>query len=123
MVQPLSRSGVSAPLGPNGLFSTSILGNSIFSNTGLGIDLNFVGADLNDLGDSDTNRINNGQNFPLLTGVNAVGGNTLITGRLNSNANTNYRIEVFYNDVRDTSGYGEVQTYLCFTDGTTDSSG
>ena len=118
--------GIGVPITSNassGLIAVSVLGNSIYSNGNLAIDLNGAGVSLNDLGDTDTNINNNGQNFPVLTGVNAVGGNTVITGRLNSNANSSYRIEFFYNDVRDPSGYGEGQTYLGFTDVTTDSNG
>jgi CSLREA domain-containing protein len=100
----------------------AILGNSIFSNTGLGIDLGGDGVTLNDAGDVDTGP-NNLQNFPVLTSVSNSGGMTTINGRLNSAANTMYRIEFFANDSLDSTGYGEGQTYLGFISKTTDGSG
>ncbi|MBA2622612.1 MAG: hypothetical protein H0U88_03195, partial [Chthoniobacterales bacterium] len=98
----------------------TILGNSIFSNGGLGIDLGGVGP--NDTGDADGG-INSGQNFPTITSVTNGGGNTAIAGTLNSNASTNYRIEFFANDAIDPSGFGEGQTFLGFVNVTTNASG
>src|SRR5262249_14074124 len=60
------------------------------------------------------------QNFPVLTSVTNSGGMTTINGKLNSVANTNYRIEFFANDVIDPTGYGEGQTYLGFVNIMTD---
>jgi len=51
----------------------AILGNSIFSNGGIGIDLNADGVTLNDAGDVDTGP-NNFQNFPVLTSVTSRSG-------------------------------------------------
>jgi hypothetical protein len=73
----------------------SILGNSIYSNVSVGIDLtdnNIV--ELNDVGDADTGA-NNLQNFPVLTSAVYNGSDTVISGSLNSNANTTYRIEFY----------------------------
>jgi hypothetical protein len=100
----------------------SIQGNSIFSNTGIGIDLNADGVTLNDTGDTDSGA-NNLQNFPVLTSVSSSGGMTTIGGTLNSAANTMYRIEFFANDAIDPTGYGEGQTYLGFKDVMTNGSG
>jgi hypothetical protein len=100
----------------------SIQGNSIFSNAGLGIDLGADGVTLNDTGDADTGA-NNLQNFPVITSVSNSGGMTTINGRLNSSANTMYRIEFFANDAIDPTGYGEGQTYLGFVNTTTNGSG
>ena len=91
--------------------TVTVLGNSIFSNGQLGIDLG--GAIPNDPGDADTGP-NNLQNFPVLTGVTISGNTTTIVGALNSNANTSYRLEFFGN-----SG----QLFLGSTDVTTDASG
>ncbi len=93
----------------------AILGNNIFSHIGLGIDLNHNGVTLNDesMAPFDTDLgANNLQNFPVITGVTAAGANTLLSGRLRSTPNTQFRIEFFVNEVRDPSGFGEGQTFL-----------
>jgi hypothetical protein len=100
----------------------AILGNSIFANNGLGIDLTGDGVTLNDPGDVDSGA-NNLQNFPVLTSVTTSGGMTTINGRLNSAKNTMYRIEFFANDSLDSTGYGEGQIYLGFVNKMTDGSG
>ncbi len=110
--------GVSVLAGTNNL----ILGNSIFDNGGLGIDLGNDGVTANDTADGDTGA-NNLQNFPVITGVNASGGMTTVTGRLNSTANTTYRIEVFANNTIDSNGYGEGQVFIGAQNATTDASG
>jgi len=97
-----------------------ILSNSIFSNTGLGIDLGPNGVTPDDVGDADTGA-NNLQNFPVL--ASATSGSITITGTLNSIANTTFRIEFFSNNACDPSGNGEGKTFLGFTDVTTDASG
>jgi CSLREA domain-containing protein len=102
----------------------SILGNRIFSNAGLGIDLGDDGVSNNDPlpGDADTGP-NNLQNFPVLTSAVAGIGSTTITGTLNSTPNTTFRIEFFASDAPDASGFGEGQTFLGFTTVTTDGNG
>jgi hypothetical protein len=105
-----------------GSTGNAIQGNSIYSNTGLGIDLGADGVTLNDTGDADTGA-NNLQNFPVLTSVSNSGGMTTINGRLNSAANTMYRIEFFANDSLDSTGYGEGQTFIGFANTTTNGSG
>jgi hypothetical protein len=107
--------------------NNALLGNSIFSNAGLGIDLEFdgdpnCGVDPNDTGDADTGP-NNLQNFPVLETVSNSGGMTTVTGRLNSAANTMYRIEFFANDPLDPSGYGEGKTFVAAQSVTTNGSG
>ncbi|MBI4749351.1 MAG: hypothetical protein HY774_12740 [Acidobacteria bacterium] len=109
-------------VGP-GAANNRILGNSIFSNTGVGIDIaaSFTtvdGVTPNDLNDDDFG-VNGQQNFPVLTGATASGGNTIVTGMLNSTANTAFRIEFFSNPTCDSSGNGEGQTFLGFTNITT----
>jgi hypothetical protein len=120
-----SESGVFLPNGSS--IINSILGNSIFGNKALGIDLQAPGEPpgtptLNDTGDNDTG-VNNLQNFPVLETVSNSGGMTTITGRLNSAASTTYRIEFFANDAIDPTGYGQGQTLLGFKNVTTDGSG
>ncbi|MGH9368710.1 MAG: hypothetical protein ACRD3M_13670, partial [Thermoanaerobaculia bacterium] len=100
---------------------TAIRGNSIFSNTGLGIDLAEDGVTLNDNCDADPGP-NGFQNFPVLTTAISGGGSTTILGKLNSKASTSYQIDFYSNAVCDSSGYGEGQTYLGSTMVTTDAS-
>ena len=98
-----------------------MLGNSIFSNMGLGIDLGDDGVTLNNsLGHSGPN---NYQNFPVLTSVTTGPSGTTIVGSLSSSANTTYTIQFFANAVADPSGYGEGKTYLGQTSVTTNGSG
>src|SRR5207248_11730537 len=107
----------------NPAINNSILGNSIFANAALGIDLQTEnGVTLNDTGDADDGP-NHLQNFPVLTSVTSSGGMTTIAGRLNSTANTTFRIEFFANDSIDPSGYGEGQIFLGFVNTTTNASG
>lgn len=100
-----------------------IAGNSIYSNTGLGIDLNNDGVTPNDVGDPDSGP-NDLKNFPVLTSAQVVSPTqTAISGTYNSIANNNYRIEFFSNATGDPTGFGEGQTYLGFVNVTTDGSG
>jgi len=96
----------------------SILGNAIYSNRNLGIDLSGDGVSPNDPGDGDAGA-NNRQNFPVITSV--AGG--IIKGTLNSLPNTTFRLEFFSNSTCDPSGHGEGETYLGFTEVTTDGDG
>ena len=99
-----------------------ILGNSIYANGRLGIDINYNFVTPNDLGDGDTgsNRL---QNFPVLTAASTNGSQINIAGSLNSTANTTFRIEFFANASADDLGYGEGQRYLGYSDVLTDASG
>lgn len=91
----------------------AILGNSIFSNGILGINLNDDGGVTpNDMCDVDMGA-NNSQNFPDLTSAQASGGGmTAITGNLNSTPNMVFRIEFFSNTVCNASGNGEGRTFI-----------
>lgn len=100
----------------------SVQGNSIFSNGALGIDLDGGSVTLNDVGDADTGG-NNLQNYPLISGVTISGGNVMMTGALNSVASTAFRLEFFSNTKANPSGFGEGETFLGFTNVTTDASG
>jgi ELWxxDGT repeat protein len=99
---------------------TKIQGNSIFSNTNLGIDIGGDGVTANDSGDLDSGP-NNLQNFPVLTNVTV--GNPVISGTLNSRPNTTYTLEFFSNAAVDLSGFGEGQTFLGRSAVTTDNIG
>ena len=98
------------------------LGNSIFSNGGLGIDLDSDGPTLNDDGDADIGA-NNLQNFPVITQVTRGANFTNFSGRLDAAPNTTYHLEFFANDAIDPTGYGEGQTFLVAIDPTTNASG
>lgn len=89
------------------------LGNSIHSNTGLGIDLEDDGVTANDAGDPDIGA-NTFQNFPVLAAVTAATCNAVhITATLDSVvADGPYRIEFFANTVADASNHGEGQIFL-----------
>jgi CSLREA domain-containing protein len=99
----------------------AILGNSIFSNGTLGINLHgSATVDPNDSGDADTGS-NNVQNYPVLTSVFSAT-RVLISGTLNTQANKAYRLEFFANAVCDGTN-GEGQTFLGTTNVTTDAAG
>ncbi|MBI3653397.1 MAG: HYR domain-containing protein [Acidobacteria bacterium] len=85
--------------------------NSIFSNTGLGINLADDGVTPNDAGDVDTGP-NNRQNFPLLTAAETDGSATAVKGTLNSIASSSYRLEFYSSPACDVSGNGEGQVFL-----------
>lgn len=95
--------------------------NSIYSNYG-GIMLGSSLPLYNDPGDNDTGP-NLGQNFPVLTRSASTGGTTTITGTLNSNASSGFRIEFFSTPNCDSNGYGEGKTFIGATDVNTDSLG
>lgn len=95
--------------------------NSIWSNAGLGIDLNGNGVSINDTDDGDTGP-NDMQNFPVLTLANAGFNTTQIAGTFNSRASRSYRLEFFLSPTADTTGYGQGRFYLGATDVVTDSS-
>jgi CSLREA domain-containing protein len=102
----------------------AILGNSIFSNIHLGIDLGEDDVSLNDSSvppDQDGGP-NNLQNFPQLTSV-VTSATTIVNGTLSSTPSTSYRIEFFSNTNADPTGYGEGETFLGFVNVATDANG
>ncbi len=84
-----------------------ILQNSIFNNTGLGIDLGEDGPTANDDKDPDTGA-NNLQNFPVITSAKSFTTATTIRGRLNSTPGQVFRVRFFSNP----SGTNEGKTFL-----------
>jgi hypothetical protein len=99
-----------------------ILGNSIFENARLGIDLWPEGVNANDAGDTDTGP-NNRQNFPILSAV-ILGSSTMtVTGSLNSRPGGSYLIQFFANAINDPTGYGEGEVFLGSTNVVTDGYG
>ena len=99
----------------SGAINNALLGNSIFSNAGLGIDLEFDGdpncVEPNDNCDVDTGP-NNLQNYPVLTSAISGGGSTNIQGSLNSAPSTTFRVEFFDNAQCDPFNNGEGQTFI-----------
>jgi CSLREA domain-containing protein len=107
----------------NGPDHWPILGNSIYSNGGLGISLSGNGAPVpNDPGDADTGA-NDLQNYPVITAASVDNGSATLAGTLNSTSATTFRIEFFSNVGCDASGFGEGRTFIGTTDVTTDIDG
>ncbi|MBI2927940.1 MAG: right-handed parallel beta-helix repeat-containing protein [Verrucomicrobia bacterium] len=106
----------------NGGVENVVRGNSIHSNTGLGIDLGTNGVTGNDATDSDTGA-NQLQNFPVLSEVVLRAAATGVSGTLQSLASTTFTIDLYANDAADPAGNGEGQTWLGSTEVTTDATG
>ena len=102
--------------------NNAILGNSIFFNSGLGIDLGTIGVQANDSLDADTGA-NNLQNYPVITNSMCDGTNTVVQGTLDSAPSTVFRIEFYRNNVCDSTGYGQAKTYIGSTNVITSASG
>ena len=100
----------------------AILGNRVFSNTALGIDLGNDGVTVNDVGDGDAGP-NALQNCPVLTLASISGTQLSLAGTFNSIASTQFRIEFFASTVQDGTGHGEGQRYLGYLNVTTDGAG
>ncbi|HEU0010185.1 MAG TPA: HYR domain-containing protein [Verrucomicrobiae bacterium] len=119
------------PFSPaNGVFvarastKNAILGNSIFGNLNLGIDLSPpAGVTPNDDKDGDSGA-NDRQNYPVLGTVENSLGKLKIHGSINSRPSTRFDLDFYANTNCDSSGYGEGQKYV-FTAGpiTTDADG
>ncbi len=99
----------------------AILGNQIDGNGGLGISLGGVNP-TNDVLDADGGA-NDLQNYPVLAWADVQSGNTVISGVLDSKANTSYRIEFFSSPAADASGYGEGRVFLGASTVTTNAAG
>lgn len=98
-----------------------IRSNSIYDNTGLGIDLDNNGVTPNDgAGDPDTGG-NALQNFPVITDIDFVAG--VVDAALISTANMQFDIDFFSSAQCDASGNGEGQTWLGTYTGTSSGSG
>jgi Bacterial Ig domain len=102
--------------------ANGILSNSIYANSGLGIDLGDDGVTLNTPGGPHSGP-NNFQNFPVLTDVITFNGSTYIIGTLNSAPYANFTLQFFSNATADPSGYGQGQTLIGTTSVSTDANG
>lgn len=93
-----------------------ILGNEIYANGGLGIQLSGGTEDAflvtaNDVVDADTGP-NTLQNYPVLQSVQTTGSFVRIRGTLNSTVASTFIILYFASAVADASGHGEAERYL-----------
>ncbi|ETX07607.1 MAG: hypothetical protein ETSY2_10265 [Candidatus Entotheonella gemina] len=93
-----------------------ILGNEIYANGGLGIQLSGGTEDAflvtaNDTGDADTGP-NHLQNYPVLQSVQTTGSAVRIRGTLNSTVASTFIIFYFASAAADASGHGEAERYL-----------
>jgi len=100
----------------------AVLGNSIFGNNGLGIDLGGLGRNDNDADDADDGP-NHLQNFPVLDAVNSFSSGSAISGSLNSASNSQYRLEFFSTLDFASAGQPQAAKFLSSTNVTTDSTG
>ena len=109
-----------------GTTGNRVLSNPIFSNGGLGIDLN-VPADpaddvtANDTDDPDTGP-NNLQNFPRIGSATRAASNLTVSGTLNSTPSQSFTIQCFL-AASDPSGHGEGRSLLAQTTATTNAGG
>jgi hypothetical protein len=83
----------------------AIRGNSIFMNSGLGID-NTAGIA------NDTCDLDFVQNFPVLVSAVSGGLRTRVQGTLNSRPSATFELDFYASSACDPSGYGEGQRYL-----------
>ena len=96
--------------------------NIIHKNDGLGIDLGGDGVTENDPLDSDTGP-NKLVNYPLIDSVDVSGGVTRIFGRVQGEPFNSHKIEIFFNDECDPSGYGEGERSMWTSVTNTDANG
>lgn len=85
----------------------SLRRNSIFNNTGLGIDLGAIGTTANDAGDPDTGA-NNQQNFPVVARASTNG----VRGTLDAQAGATYTLDFFISPASDGATTAEGRTYV-----------
>lgn len=113
--------GIGAYVGRKNWF----ISNAIFENDRIGIELaekELDGVSDNDPGDGDSGA-NDMQNYPVLASATVNGGQTIITGTLNSKASTAYHLQFFADTFCDPSGHGEARYYVGDASVTTNVSG
>ena len=114
-------SGIGVDLDATAGTGNAIRLNSIFSNTGLGIDLGGNGVTLND--SAGHTGPNDFENFPVITAVSSAGGVTTVTGSLSSTADTTFAVDFFTLSSINASGYGEGRYVLGSASVMTDAAG
>ena len=107
----------------SGVTRNRIVGNSIFNNIGLGIDLGNDGVTFNIPGGANFGP-NLLQNFPTLTSAyTATGGGTTVEGSLNATPNSTFTINYYASPLADPTGFGQGQTPIGSQVSTTDATG
>ncbi|MBN9522897.1 right-handed parallel beta-helix repeat-containing protein [bacterium] len=113
------QTGIKVGLSPaDASTDNQFLGNSIFANAGIGIDLGGDGPTANDPGDADAGA-NDLQNSPILTSALTFAGTTTVAGTFDGLPNKTVRVEFFSNPAGEAQG----RTYLGSLDVTTDGTG
>ncbi len=94
--------------------SNRYVGNLIYSNAQMGIDLGLDSFTGNDVDDSDTGGANNQQNYPVLSTIPTItsAGSATVSGTLQSTPSTGFRLEFFANAACDQTKFGEGQMFL-----------
>jgi uncharacterized repeat protein (TIGR01451 family) len=116
-----SGAGVAVILNSN---HNTIVGNLIYNNQGLGIDLGDSGVPTQNAAGGHTTGPNNLQNYPVLnSAIVSNAGGTQVKGSLNSGPNTTFALDFYGDPAADASGHGQGQTYLGRTMVTTDNKG
>ena len=108
-----------------GSYNVAIQQNNMSSNGKLGIDLGQNHITQNDWNDGDGGA-NNQQNFPEVYAVYSSNGTSYVSGTINSQPNTKYRLEFFQSDSCNAgkpNNYGEGQSFVGGLDTTTDQFG
>jgi uncharacterized repeat protein (TIGR01451 family) len=124
--EPGARNVIAANRGPGveviaPALGNTIVGNRLFSNGGLGIDLGSDGITTNDAGDGDTGA-NNLQNFPVLT--LSPSGSGVLDVTLNSTPRTPFVVHFYTTEGScDPGGPGQGAAFIGSTNVTTDDSG
>jgi hypothetical protein len=123
----IAYNGKAGVLVTDGSEGNAILGNYIFSQGEVGIDLRAPtnigsGASPNDPGDNDAGG-NLLQNYPVITAASLSASGISLSGTLNSKPSSDYRIEYFGNMDCDPSGHGEGKSLLVTKNVTTDANG
>ncbi|NQW16696.1 MAG: CSLREA domain-containing protein [Chloroflexi bacterium] len=89
----------------------SILGNLIYDNANIGIDLNFDGVTLNDAIDADGGA-NLTQNFPILVGASRKGSGMAVRGTLNTAPSETFTVQYYSASTCDIALHGEGEVLL-----------
>ncbi len=89
---------------------TTVRGNAIYGNLGIGLDLAPAGVTANDAGDADSGA-NNLQNFPLLDPLLVIDA-TEATGTFDGAPSATVTIDVYLNTSCDPSGNGEAESHV-----------